>query len=137
MLVYHGTNESFKKKNILKNGFKESKEDNLVGSGVYCTPNKTLAYEFTEKNYPPYRKDKRLVLTLDIDDSKVLRINYEDIAKICGYDVVPTEWSYSMDRIKGAREYCIENGYTGIEIIYLDCCSEICIFDKSIIKGVV
>lgn len=133
MIVYHGTTESFKKKNILKNGFKESNEESLVGSGIYCTPSKELACTYTEKPYPPYKTDKRLILTLDIDDSKILKIKYEDIAKICGYEVEPTEWSYSMDRIDGARKYCIEKGYTGIEIIYLDC-SEICIFDKSIIK---
>lgn len=133
MIVYHGTTESFKKKKILKNGFKESNEENLVGSGIYCTSSEKLAHTYTSKEYPPYRPDKRLVLKLNIDDSNILKIKYEDIAKICGYDVEPTEWSYSMDRIKGAKEYCMRKGYTGIEIIYLDC-SEICIYDKSIIK---
>ena len=135
MIIYHGTTESFKKRKILKNGFKESNENNLVGCGIYCTPDKNLARTYTAKEYPPYKPDKRLVLTLDIDDSYILKIKYEDIAKICGYEVNPTEWSYSMDRINGAREYCLENGYKGIEIIYLDC-SEICIFDKSIINSI-
>lgn len=135
MIAYHGTTEAFKKKKILKNGFEYSDGNNLVGIGIYCTSDKELAYTYTEKQYPPFRKNRRLVLTLDIDESTILKINYEDIAKICGYEEEPTEWSYSLDRIDGARDYCINNGYSGIEIVYLDC-SEICIFDKNIIKKV-
>lgn len=132
MILYHGTTESFKKKAILKNGFILSDDNNLLESGIYCTPYYSLAYDFTSPEYPPYRKNKRRVITFEVNDKEILHINYQDIAKLCGLNAKQDEWQYSVDRLLGVKRIVLDKRYKGIEVVYTDI-SEVCIYDSSII----
>lgn len=135
MTLFHGTDCIENKKSILKNGFNYSSKNCTFGDGIYATTSFDIAYDYTESNnFTNLKRDKRRIITFEIDNSQILSLKYDELTCILGLSSEQCNWENSLEHLGEIKNYVLNRGFKAIKVDYLDC-SEVCIYDKSIIKN--
>lgn len=124
MILYHGTKKQALK-SIINNGFKTTKETGRFGAGVYFALDVDYAKQFSQDN---------TVLSVDVDVSNILNINYSSIKNI--YPNLSISWD-EYEGVPELKDYALGNGYNGIQVNYDDDVSEIIIFDVALISNLI
>lgn len=125
MKFFHGCHDEDTIKQILKNGLRMN--DGHYGVALYASRNFDLALTYTEDEQ--CNTHKELVLSFEIDDGDVLKLEYDQAARMCGRECNENVKFCIAKELKELQTYAFQNNIKFVEILYEDGMSELVVYD--------